>query len=425
MRKSIYSLFILLLTGHLVSAQQHDNSKSVDKIIALMNQKNAPALLALMADSASIGNLPKMNNKVAIPEILAKFSTIKAFQIVHQNKLPNGDELIQVEVTYQDGKPGKPNFLFNKDGQITNLGIIKGRVKADPEKALADAVVRAQRPDTLSVPFKLINGLIYIESTLNGAKGCFQFDSGAPVVILRKNFVKADQIRPDVSVDFFGVGGQMGNVSWSASNSLTIGNIVLDNFEAPVSGMADMALEDGTPVFGLLGIGIFKDYQFTLDYARQLLLLERVDAKGELLTGEIPKGECMGHFPLRMKRHIPIVDIAFGTKSYPMGIDCGANANVLKKSLEPELKSYIDYEEGEVDINGVNGTSKGNSIAYMMQGKLGGLPLEDMYTVITDQSLGGGTGSDALPIEGLLGTPFLNQFKMTLNFNKKTLSLYL
>ncbi|WP_312186638.1 hypothetical protein, partial [Sphingobacterium sp.] len=143
MRKSIYSLFILLLMGHLVSAQQLDNSKSVDKIIALMNQKNAPALLALMADSASIGNLPKMNNKVAIPEILAKFSTIKAFQIVHQNKLPNGDELIQVEVTYQDGKPGKPNFLFNKDGQITNLGIIKGRVKADPEKALADAVVRA------------------------------------------------------------------------------------------------------------------------------------------------------------------------------------------------------------------------------------------------------------------------------------------
>lgn len=77
-----------------------------------------------------------------------------------------------------------------------------------------------------------------------------------------------------------------------------------------------------------------------------------------------------------------------------------------------------------MDINGVNGTSKGNRIAYLMQGKLDGFPLQDMYTVITDQSIGGGTGHDALPIDGLLGTPFLNQYKMTLNFKKNTISFY-
>ncbi|MDF2474538.1 MAG: hypothetical protein K0S24_21 [Sphingobacterium sp.] len=424
MQKVIFIIFFLGALGNSVSAQQVDNIKSLDRIIESINKKDADALLSMMADTATIGNLPKLNNTVAVPDILNKFSAIRAFKVIHRNQQNNGDELIQVEVTYHDGKPGKPSFLFNKRGQIVNLGIIKGRLKGDPEKALSDALTHSRLPDTLSIPFRLVNGLIYIESTLNGTKGCFQFDSGAPVIILRKKFVDTDNIRPDVSVDFFGVGGQMGGVVWSADNSLAIGALVLNNFEAPVSNMADMALEDGTPIFGLLGIGLLKDYQFTLDYAQQLLLLERIDKNGELLSEEIPKGKLMGHFPLRMKRHIPIVDIAFGTKIYPMGIDCGANANVLKKSLETTLKPFIDYEEGEVDINGVNGTSKGNRIAYLMQGKLDGFPLQDMYTVITDQSIGGGTGHDALPIDGLLGTPFLNQYKMTLNFKKNTISFY-
>jgi hypothetical protein len=185
-----------------------------------------------------------------------------------------------------------------------------------------------------------------------------------------------------------------------------------------------MQLEDGSPIFGLLGIGVLKNYQFTLDYGRQQLLLEKLDDRGELLAKAIDKGPLLAQYPLRLKRHIPIVDIAFGGKVYPMGIDCGANANVMKKALETELKSYIDYEEGEVDIRGVNGTSQGNRLAFLTDGKVGNLALQDMYTVITEQAIGGGNGNDALPIEGLLGTPFLNQYKMTLNFNKNTISFY-
>ncbi|WP_426792273.1 aspartyl protease family protein [Sphingobacterium sp. WOUb80] len=424
MKKSVYTLLALSVFGNYAFAQQNDNIKSIDRIIEAMNIKDAPAVLAMMADSATIGNLPRMNNAAAVPEILAKFSSIKTFRVVNQEMLVNGDEQIQLEVTYQDGKAGKPSFLFNRAGKIVNLGIIKGRMKGNPEKALADALANSKRPETLVIPFKLVNGLVYIESTLNGAKGYFQFDSGAPVVILRNKFVPGEQIRADVSVDFAGIGGQMRDVVWSTGNQLQMGGIVIHDLEAPVSEMDDMQLEDGSPIFGLLGIGLLKDYQFTLDYGRQELLLEKLDPQGELLAEAIDKGPLLAQYPLRLKRHIPIVDIAVGNKVYPMGIDCGANANVLKKSLETELKSYIDYEEGEVDIKGVNGTSQGNRIAYVLGGKVGKLALQDMYTVITSQAIGGGTGNEALPIDGLLGTPFLNQYKITLNFNKNTISFY-
>lgn len=239
-----------------------------------------------------------------------------------------------------------------------------------------------------------------------------------------QKFDHVEQIRTDVSVDFAGIGGQMQQVVWSAGNRLQIGGIVLNGLEAPVSEIDDMQLEDGSPVFGLLGIGVLKNYQFTLDYGRQELLLEKLDERGELLAKSIEKGPLLAQYPLRLKRHIPIVDIAIGGKMYPMGIDCGANANVLKKTLETELKPYIDFEEGEVDIKGVNGTSQGNRIAFLTHAKVGELALQDMYTVITDQAIGGGTGHEALPIEGLLGTPFLNQYKMTVNFHKNIISFY-
>lgn len=426
MRKTIYILVVLSLIGNLAVAQQIDNVKSIDRIMAAMNKKDAATLLGMMADSATIGNLPKLNNPVAVPEILAKFPSMKSFQIVDQQMLADGDERIQLQVTYSDGKPGRPTFLFNRAGKIINLGIITGNIKGEPDKALADALGNAEQPETLVIPFKMVNGLVYLESMLNGIKGYFQFDSGAPVVILRKEFVVPEQIRQDVSVDFAGIGGQMQQVVWSTGNNLQVAGIVLHNLDAPVSQMDDMHLEigDGSPILGLLGIGVLKNYQFTIDYRRQELLLEKMDDRGEVPGEPIDKGVLLAQYPLRLKRHIPIVDITFGGKVYPMGIDCGANANVLKKALETELKSYIDYEEGEVDIKGVNGTSQGNRIAFLTHARLGELPLQNMYTVITDQVIGSGTGHDALPIAGLLGTPFLNQYKMTLNFQKHTISFY-
>lgn len=268
------------------------------------------------------------------------------------------------------------------------------------------------------------DGLIYVPARLNGEQGYFMFDSGAPVLILRKKYVTDAHISKDVSVDFTGMGGVMEDVQWATANTLEWGSLQLHNLDAPVAAMDGMELENGVPIFGLMGYGILRGYQLTFDYDKQELLLERVDEEGNLAGASFPKGEVISSVEMRMKRHIPIVDIAIGDKSYPMGIDCGANANVIKMQTAESLHTFMDYEEEQVSITGVGGSAKNNKVGFLMHSKIGELPLEDMYTVVTDQAIGGGTGEDALPIEGLLGTPFLIQFKMTLNFNKGEISFY-
>lgn len=417
--------FVLLLQAVMSGAQTTAERAAVAQVVALINAKDSEGLLAMMADSCMIGNLPPSNNAVALPEILSKFDGFSSHDITGDSLLLNGDHRISLHVVYsKGGNAGKPTFTFNRAGKLVNLGIINARKRADPSKALDDAMVAVNKPDTMRISFVLDNGLIYVPATLNGRQGYFFFDSGAPVLILNKQFVAQERIDKNVSVDFTGMGGNMKEVVWTTGNSMQWGNLDLSAFEAPASSLGESSMSDGSPIFGLMGYGILKGYELTLDYQKQEILLARVDSVGNALGATFDKGTLVGRQPLRMKRHIPIIDLAFDGKTYPMGIDCGANANVMKQHLTTALKSFIDYEEGTVSIAGVGGTVQDNRTAFVMQGKVGTVGLQDMYTVFTGQAIGAGQGDDALPIDGLLGTPFLNQYRTSLNFNKGEIAFY-
>ncbi len=140
---------------------------SIPEIVKLLNEKNSSGLLHLMADSCTIGNLPKGNNEQILPAILKNFSPIKQYKINSDSSLVNGGRIIRLSVVYGDDKKGSPSFSFNRDGQVVNLGIIKARMTADPTEALDRAMSQAIKPDTLRVPFRLENGLIYVSATLN------------------------------------------------------------------------------------------------------------------------------------------------------------------------------------------------------------------------------------------------------------------
>ncbi|MEN5193523.1 pepsin/retropepsin-like aspartic protease family protein [Sphingobacterium faecium] len=414
--------FLHLYFCAIAHSQAREEKYSV--IVEYLNAKNTDGLLSIMSDSCRIGNLPPMDHNIAIPEIISKFKKISTFKKIKDSLSVDGDQFVQLEVKYEDNKLGYPTFLFNQDGYLINLGIIKASLKGNPEHALAQVVQLTAKPDTVRIHFQLHNGLIYIPAQLNGRAGYFMFDSGAPVVILRKKYVAPSSINNAVSVDFTGMGGLMEDITWSTGNNLKWGGFQLDDLDAPAAFMNDMELDDRTPIFGLMGYGVLADYQLTFDYAKRELLLERVDASGNLAGAGFEKGKLVSTCAMRMKRHIPIIDMILDDTPYPMGIDCGANANLLKASLAAELEPFIDYEDENVNITGVGGATQNNSSGFLKQARIGTLRLQDMFTVMTDQNIGGGEKHDALPIVGLLGTPFLNQQKTTLNFNKGEISFY-
>ncbi|GHE45937.1 aspartyl protease family protein [Sphingobacterium griseoflavum] len=419
--------FILIVAASLCltlsSGQVKPDDAKIDYIIQLINKKESRLLLAEMADSCRIGNLPPLDNAGVLPQILANFSPIVDYRIADRERQANGDLRIHVASTYASGRKGNPTLTFNDDLKLVNLGIVHRREVAEPEQALKKALVQATRPDTVRIPFKLKDNLIYVPAVLNGKDGFFMFDNGAPVLILQGKYVPTQNINSNIAVDFTGVGGAMQDIKWSTGNSLSLGGMQLDGFDAPVSTSGDMDVGN-VAIFGLMGAGIYDDYQITFDYKNQELFLEKVGEEGDLTGFSFNHGAPKGKAALTLKRHIPIVDLEIAGKVVPLGIDCGANANLLKTEMANQIQSAIAYLNEQVSIAGAGALPQSSQTANLKQAKVAGLLLQDMYTVFTDQAIGAGAGEHALPIEGLLGAPFLNQYKVTLNYNKGEIVFY-
>ncbi len=419
----LFSVLLMLSSSTIIFGQEGTKVK-VDSIVSALNAKDAGKLLGMMTSGAGIGDLEDVDNKLVLPAILKNFSSIRSYVIISDDLLANGNRLVSLSVSYGDDKKGKPTLTFNREGKLLNLGIIRSRKRVNAELALKDALSAATRPDTLSVPFKLANGLIYVAAELNGINGYFLFDSGSPVTLLNKRFTEQDKQVRGVSFDFMGMGGKMDSLVWSQGNMLHWAGSIVPNLDAPASDMGDRELPGGLNYLGLLGYGMFSDYQLTFDYQRQLLLFEKVDSLGKLIQRPMYKGRLVAKAAMNMTRHIPVVTLLIAGNTYRMGLDCGANANVMQTSVRKDIGKSFDVEEEGVAINGVGSASESATSGYVMGASIGSLRFEDMFTVLTNQSIGAGSGEQSLGVVGLLGTPFLNQHRTTLNFKEGTISFY-
>lgn len=408
-------------------AQEHVIHTDIQKIIVLLNTKNSSGLFEMMADSCQIGNLPAtIDKQQVLPDILANFQGIDSYDWITDQRMLTGDHFVSLLVNYKNGGRGKPTFTFNKDGKLIELGIIKVKLTANPAQALAAALSNTIIPDTMRVKFKLVNDLIYVPAKLNGMDGFFMFDSGAPTIMLRKKYVPDHAINKDVTLDFTGMGGNMSDVNWSLGNHLIWGDMIIKSLDAAAVSLDEMDQEELMvgPLFGLMGFGIFSGFQLSIDYDQQELLFERVDRAGHLTGISFRHGEPLATIPIRMRRHIPIVDINIDGKPYPMGIDCGANTNLLKQEVVHDLKTHLRFEGKTTSLLGVGNRQVISEVAHLEEAQVGPMTLVPMSTVITDQAIGAGKGDEQLPMVGLLGTPFLKQFKVVFNFQIGNLYLY-
>lgn len=421
-RVSLIVAFLMLTVLH-NSSGQNAVGADINRIVEAINMKDSHSLLGMMTSDCTIGNLEKGDNSILLPAILKSFKKIGTYTIAFDSLRANGNRLVGLKVAYEDGRTGRPDLTFNADGKLLNLGIIHARKRIDVQGALAEALAGVKRPDTVTLPFRLRNGLIYMPAQLNGVEGYFLFDSGCPVVLLNKKFSNHSKVIKGLSFDFMGMGGKMEEQVWSRENHLKWAgtDLLLD---APASYMDGAELDDDVNFFGLLGYAMFSDYQITFDYQAERLLLERVDTAGKLTGAGIYKGKLVAGAPLAMRRHIPVVSLRLGSRDYPMGIDCGANANVVQASLKGAIGKLFDQEEQGVSINGVGNANESASSCYLMGASVAGLPLQDMYTVLTRQPIGAGSGEHSLGVLGLLGAPFLNQYRTTLNFYARSISFY-
>ena len=166
------------------------------------------------------------------------------------------------------------------------------------------------------------------------------------------------------------------------------------------------------PFFGLLGYEWMKDYVVTFDYKNQVLTLEKSPKLGKPLLS----------VPFSQERHIPIITLTIQQKNYPLGIDCGANANVIYQPYASVVSPLLQEVMTE-KVNGAEGSEQQSITGYLPEANIGSLVFKDMFMAMTENKINV-DASKQLPIQGLLGTPFLQLYKTVIDFPQKTIAFY-
>lgn len=264
--------------------------------------------------------------------------------------------------------------------------------------------------DSHKIPIEIIRGMIYLEAEINGRRGSFILDTGAPTLIVNQAKAKGQQANA-LSLNS-GI-----QVVETKVRSFKIGRIKKRNLEALALDLSHLERASGRQILGLIGYNVFEQFALLFDFDQRLLFLSPSSQKIQPSLHQ-----PVTSFSFTLHDHLPIVKVRVGGNLLQFGIDTGAATNlmdqrILNQSAELPIK-YLPDEE----IQGLD-----QQVTLVKAGQLE-IEGEDGWTfgenkfLFTDLSfLREHTGCE---IDGLLGSPFLAKADITIDYPKRKINLW-
>jgi hypothetical protein len=267
--------------------------------------------------------------------------------------------------------------------------------------------------DSVVIPFTVYKGLIFIEAKVDGKRGQFMLDTGSPTIFLN-SYRFSNLAKSEYSVT--GVNGNIKEVHSKAVQSLDARQIKWENFDAVAFDMTHLEQLCRRQLLGLLGYSAFKNFEMMIDYEKKELTLFRLDKRGNRL--KLSSQKPLATHPFKMAKHLPVLNVVVDNFILKLGIDTGAEVNLLHKKWERKLYNhFLTYEE--VQLSGGSSQKKLSSKAVFDNMSIENQRFIRMQTLIAD--LSHLINNYHINIDGLLGYEFLSKGVVSMNFKKKEL----
>jgi len=285
---------------------------------------------------------------------------------------------------------------------------------------------QSEMPETLAdphqiiLPFQRVGNLILIEAQVDTFKGNFILDTGAPGLVLNRTWFR------DYGQLFTGDG--MGITGGTTTTYRTVvGKFKLDGIqdeevEADVIDLGHIENARGVPIYGLLGVSIFKGYEIIIDYPNNVLYLLELDRKGmrKSLQGPVFNGKAE-KVPIQLVNNTILLWGEIGGKKLRFSLDTGAETNVLHNRVPDAVLQEVQITRRAM----LSGT--GNKKVEVLGGqiqrlRIGQSDYKDVRTIVTN--LSNISRAYSLSIDGMIGHDFLSLGVVSINFVRKELTLY-
>lgn len=410
----MWRLFLVGITAFSFSsaaAQSRSFSDVADSVYTALNTHDASFLMPLLDDSCAVSNLPRGINYRMIPLLLDKYPQVLEYKIVAIDKEAGGTR-VKLEVMYEAGKAAYPDFLVGRKGYITELNVVKSAALNDQRAGVRTLTA----PDTLSVPLWQSEGHLYVKAEADGRKGIFLLDSGIPDMILNRSYF-GDSLK-QINTGTVEAGSTRGEgILVRKVGAFSLGRMKLSNFPAMVMGERVTGGTEALPFMGAIGFSTLRDFEIRFDIAGGKMMLVKTDREGNYTSQQYRPAAVRFMAPVEMRRQMPVILVTIGDQAYRMGIDCGVAGTLFfahtKNAILPYLNGVdaaVAAQEG-VPAKGIQGR--------LTKAVIGSMEFTDMAASIEGNNLAYAGAGDAAPLDGILGTSFLQQYKIAINYKKK------
>jgi hypothetical protein len=387
--------------------------KALAQLIEGMNTHDFQRVAPLLNDAFFLGSITGDTAKTYLEQVVTVYpATIERFTI-QEIKEMEGLYHVQAELMIQ-GNPRSYSYVLADDGTFININMFRLQTQVD---TVSDD--HMEIPQKIEAPCTVVQNLLITEIEVNGHRCPFLIDSGAPKLIINKAHLDhIPHIREDSNQT--GVaGGVSGGVGISMVHlaSFDWRGLIINEFEAIAMDLAHLEEKMNTPIYGLISQQELIHFQFTVDYEIPQITLYKLDNQGKLLE-PLTLAQSAVRIPFTMQAHIPIMVFTIGNVKVSMGLDTGAQTNLLSLDLRDAIDSHFTVVSQD-ELIGADGNIITVDVGTIDQMVVSGLVYPGMKTTFSDIShLTQGYG---IELDGLVGYEFLSQNTTYVNYKTQEL----
>jgi len=269
--------------------------------------------------------------------------------------------------------------------------------------------------DRMVIPVKRVGKLIIIEATVDGIRGNFIFDTGAPYLVLNATYFRDyEESESAVATD---VTGNTSPQRTTKVERLKVMGMYYEHLEADVSDLSAIENRRGIQILGLLGVNLFMRMEIELNLKDEQLILYRTDREGHRLKQPSlgQEGAIVKSFELR--NNAIISQGSIGGVDLNICFDTGAEALLVDNDLPSEVFAEMRIVRRS-SLMGANGSSSEVLFGALRQ-MVFGMPLQNCQVMIADlEEIGRAYG---FPVDAFVGYDLLRMGRVTINFKTKEL----
>lgn len=268
------------------------------------------------------------------------------------------------------------------------------------------------------IPFKVVRNLMVIHATVNGQSGNFIFDTGVPGMVLNARYFQGNTNFGGDCSGFQFIAGTSGDCKGNPVQ-MHLGELSIRGYAAVVD-LKSMEQKKRMNILGMLGLQALKRYEIVLDYQLEEIQLYELDRKGNRKDPEdyLLPDESLG---FRTLEHIPYIPASVNGRELRLGIDTGAEYNILSNEVNDKIKAVVEDWQPKTMV-ALGGTAQTVASGRVTSVEIGQQQLPGMQTLFTPlHHLNQLSGPD---IHGLLGQEFLQYFRTAFNFKRKEIYLW-